>query len=293
MTGRLESRVAIITGASRGVGRAMALAFAHEGARVVVAAKSVEEKPNLPGTIHSVAREIEAIGGEALAVRCDVRDDEQIRAMVEATVARFGRVDVLINNAGALWWKDVIATPLSRFDLMIDVNVRASFACAQAVLPHMIDAGFGHIINCSPPINLSFLRGKTGYLITKYGMTMLAMGLAEEHREHNIAANALWPVTLVESFATKNFQLGTPKDWRKADILADAALEIVTTPPADLTGRALLDEDFLRERGVTDFTKYRVDPEHEPARLVSHETTDVGRVPGTSARKRGGDRADS
>ncbi len=278
--GRLEGRVIIITGASRGIGRCMALSFAREGARVVVAAKSVNPRPSLPGTIHTVAEEITRAGGEALPVRVDVRSEDDVRAMVRKTVERFGRIDALINNAGALWWQDVLDTPMKRFDLMHGVNARAAFMCTQAVLPTMIEGGGGHVIVCSPPISLESMGGKTGYLMSKYGMTLLAHGLAEEVKDRGVSVNALWPVTLVESLATINFKIGGPQVWRTPEILADAALEILRSPPAELTGRALLDEDFLRERGVTDFAKYRCDPEHEPPRVMPSQIPKVGLVPG-------------
>lgn len=277
--GKLEGKVIIITGASRGIGRCIALTCAREGAKIVVAAKTVNPRPDLPGTIHTVAEEIEAAGGEALPVRVDVRSEDDVKAMVARTVARFGRIDGLINNAGALWWQDVLETPVKRFDLMLGINARAAFLCSQAALPAMIEGGGGHIIVCSPPISLAGMGGKTGYLISKFGMTMLAHGLAEEVRDRNIAINALWPVTLIESQATINFRIGGPAQWRKADILADAALELVTTPPAELSGEALLDEDFLRTRGFTDFTRYRCDPEHEPPRLIPGGVPKVGRAP--------------
>lgn len=276
---RLDGKVAIITGASRGIGRCMALRLADEGAKIVVAAKSEQPRPNLPGSIHTVAEEIRERGGDALAVRCDVREAEQIEAMIDEAAAAFGRIDVLINNAGALWWMDVADTPISRFDLMLEVNVRASFVASKAAIPHLKKAGGGHIIVCSPPIDLSHLGGKVGYLISKYGMTMIAHGLAEELRADNIAVNALWPVTLIESQATINYRIGGPAQWRKADILADAALEIVTTPPAELTGQALLDEDLLRARGVVDFTRYRCDPQHEPPRVDASGIPRVSRPP--------------
>lgn len=274
---RLAGKVAIITGASRGIGRVMALTFARHGARVVIAAKSEAESARLPGTIYTVAREAEALGVAALPLRVDVRNDEDLHAMVAKTMQHFGRIDILVNNAGALWWQDVADTPLVRFDLMHEVNVRASFIASQAVIGPMRSSGSGgHIIVCSPPIDLTVLPGKVGYLISKYGMTMLAHGLGEELRPHNIAVNALWPVTLVQSQATMNFGIGDAKLWRKPEILADAALEVVTTPPAELTGQALLDEDLLRERGVTDFTPYRCDPEHEPPRLTASGVPKVG-----------------
>ena len=276
---RLAGKVAIITGASRGIGRVMALTFARHGARVVIAAKSEAEKARLPGTIYSVAREVEALGGQALPIRADVRNLEDIDAMVAQTTQHFGRVDILVHNAGALWWQDVADTPMSRFDLMHEVNVRAAFAAAQAVIPAMRAAGGGHIVVCSPPVELSALPHRVGYLISKYGMTMLAHGLAEELREHGVAVNALWPVTLVQSQATMNFNIGDARLWRRPEIVADAALELVTSPPAAVTGRAILDEDFLRERGWTDFVQYRCDPEYEPPRVTLAHALKVGLAP--------------
>jgi citronellol/citronellal dehydrogenase len=276
---RLVGKVAIITGASRGIGRVMALTFAREGARVVVAAKSEAEKARLPGTIYSVAREVEALGGQALPLRVDVRNVEDIDAMVARTQQQFGRVDILVHNAGALWWQDVADTPLARFDLMHEVNVRAAFAAAQAVIAPMRAVGGGHIVVCSPPVELSALAHKVGYLISKYGMTMLAHGLAEELRADNIAVNALWPVTLIQSQATMNFGIGDEKLWRRPEIVVDAALELVTTPPAALSGQAVLDEDLLRARGWTDFSKYRCDPEHEPPRVMPDSMPRVGLAP--------------
>ncbi len=277
---RLAGKVAIVTGASRGIGRVMALTFARHGARVVIAAKSEAEKARLPGTIYTVAREVEALGGQALPIRVDVRNTEDIDAMVAQTARHFGRVDILVHNAGALWWQDVADTPMARFDLMHEVNVRAAFAAAQAVIPALKAAGGGHIVVCSPPVELAALPHRVGYLISKYGMTMLAHGLAEELREHSIAVNALWPVTLVQSQATMNFAIGDAKLWRRPEIVADAALELVTTPPAELTGRAILDEDLLKERGWTDFAQYRCDPDHEPPRITHAEVPKVGLAPG-------------
>jgi citronellol/citronellal dehydrogenase len=280
---RLAGKVAIITGASRGIGRIMALTFAREGAHVVIAAKSEAEKARLPGTIYSVAREVEALGVQALPLRVDVRNAEEIAAMVAQTERQFGRIDILVHNAGALWWQDVADTPLARFDLMHEVNVRAAFIAAQAVIAPMRSAGGGHIVVCSPPIDLGALPHKVGYLISKYGMTMLAQGLAEELRADNIAVNALWPVTLVQSQATMNFAIGDEKMWRKPEIVADAALELVTSPPGQITGEAVLDEDLLRARGWTDFLKYRCDPEHEPPRVMPAAMPRVGLVPGRSS----------
>lgn len=277
---RLEDKVAVVTGASRGIGRAVALALAAEGARVVVAAKSRAPRPGLPGSIHTVAAEITERGGEALAVRLDVRDETEVQAMVAAARERFGGIDILINNAGALWWQNVLDTPMKRFDLVMNVNLRGAFACAAACLPSMLERGGGHVLMYSPPVDLDALPGKTAYLVSKFGMTMVALGMSAELRDRGVAVNTLWPVTAIESQATINYRLGDATVWRKPDILADATLEIVTTPPAKLTGRALLDEDFLRERGWTDFTRYRCDPDHEPPRMLARELPPRGLAPG-------------
>jgi citronellol/citronellal dehydrogenase len=251
----LTGRTAIVTGASRGIGRAFALRLAREGAAVVVAAKSEAGTDRLPGSIYSVVAEIEAQGGRALAVRTDVRSDEAIAAMVARTAAAFGGVDILVNNAGAMWWEPVLATPAKRYDLMWEINVRASFLCAQHALPHMMRGGWGHIVNCSPPITTEPSPGYVAYMTTKMGMTRVAIGIAAEYRAHNIAANALWPATVIESQVTANLpaeRIGTRDQWRTPEILCDALLEIVGNEPMACTGRQLIDEAFLRERGWSD-----------------------------------------
>jgi citronellol/citronellal dehydrogenase len=263
----LSGRVAIVTGASRGIGRACALALAREGVRVAVAAKSVAERPDLPGTIHSVAREVEEEGGEALPVACDVRDRAQIRSMVDRTVERFGRLDVLVCNAGALWWQPVTETPEKRYDLVMQVNLGHAFFACQAAIPHLRASGGGHVVMMSPPLDPAWLPGHVAYGISKMGMTMIALGLAEELAPDRIAANALWPVTIIESQASRNWALGDPSMWRKADILADCVVAIAKHDPRDLTGQALLDEPFLRSLGVTDFERYNVVPGSSPLRL--------------------------
>jgi citronellol/citronellal dehydrogenase len=248
-------KVAFITGASRGIGKACALRLAREGWDIVVAAKSVEENPRIPGTIHSAAREISELGTQVLPVQCNVRDEESVKAAVQATLDRFGGVDAVINNAGALWWRTMEETPLNRFDLVMDVNARGAYAVTLAFLPAMKTRQAGHVIMMSPPVDLSVTPGHIAYSISKFGMTMIALGLAEEMRPHGICGTALWPRTVVESFVTINFGLGEPRFWRKADILADAVLEILNHPDRS-NGRALIDEDFLREVGYTDFDRY-------------------------------------
>jgi citronellol/citronellal dehydrogenase len=247
----LDGRVAIVTGSSRGIGRVMALRLAAEGAAVVVTGKSEHPTDRLPGSIHTVADEIIAAGGRAIGVRLDVRHEDEVAAMVRRTVDELGSIDILVNNAGALWWKPVLETPLKRYDLMWEVNVRGAFICAQQALPHMIRNGFGHIVMCSPPIGMEPNPGYVAYMTTKMGMTRLAIGIAAEHESDNVACNSLWPVTLIESLATINYAVGDRSMWRSPDILSDALLEVVTTAPRRLTGRQLLDEPFLRERGWT------------------------------------------
>lgn len=263
----LKDRVAIITGASRGIGRALALGLAKQGCHVVIAAKSIESTERLPGSIHTVAQEVEALGVSALPVQVDVRDENQIETMVARTSERFGRIDILINNAGALWWQPVLDTPAKRFDLVMDVNVRAAFFAARAVLPRMIERKCGHIINMSPPIDPEIIRGKVAYFISKFGMTLLTHGLAEEVRESHIAVNSLWPVTIIESQASITWGLGKRETWRKPDILVDCVLRLVQKDPGEITGQALLDEDFLRQQGVTDFSSYACVPGTNPPRL--------------------------
>jgi citronellol/citronellal dehydrogenase len=267
----LAGRVAVVTGASRGIGRAIALGLARQGCGVVLAAKSVHPTEKLPGSIHTVAAEVEAAGGRALPVQTDVRNLDQLNAMVARAVEHFGRVDVLVNNAGALWWRPLVETTPKRFDLVMEVNARAAFFACQAVIPHMARLGRGHIINLSPPIDTSVVAGRIAYFISKFGMTLLTHGLAEELRPLNIAVNSLWPVTIIESQASINWGLGTREQWRRPDILVDCVLRLVHKEPAALTGQALLDEDFLRAEGVTDFDPYACVPGTHPPRIAWYE----------------------
>src|SRR5262245_566554 len=263
----LAGRVAVITGASRGIGRAIALGLARNGCHVVIAAKSTESTEKLPGSIHTVAKEVEALGAQALPVQMDVRFPEQIDAMVDEAHKRFGRIDILINNAGALWWQPVAETPPKRFDLVMGVNARAAFCCCKAVPPAMQERRWGHIINMSPPIDLRFVPGRVAYCISKFGMTLLTHGLAEEVRPWNIAVNSLWPVTIIESQASINWKMGDPKMWRKPDVLVDCVVRLGQKEPKEVTGQALLDEDVLRKEGVTDFSGYACVPGTEPPRV--------------------------
>jgi citronellol/citronellal dehydrogenase len=248
----LEQRVAIVTGSSRGIGRAMALRLASEGASVVITGKSETGTDKLPGSIHTVVAEIEAAGGAALAVRVDVRHEDEVKAMVDATIEHFGRLDILVNNAGALWWQPVLDTPPKRYDLMWEINVRAAYLCSYYALPHMVERHWGHIIMCSPPISTTPSPGHVAYMTTKMGMTRMAIGIAAELASDGVACNSLWPVTIIESLASINWDLGDRSQWRSPEILCDAMMEIVGTAPPTLTGQQILDEPFLRERGWTD-----------------------------------------
>ena len=262
-----NEKVAVVTGASRGIGRELALGLAREGYRVAIAAKSTESTAKLPGSIHTVAEEVEQLGGQALPIAIDLRDEAAIERMAAQVVERFGRIDVLINNAGALWWQSLLNTPAKRFDLVMSVNARAAFLCCRAVLPHMIERKSGHIVNMSPPLDLAMVPGRIAYSISKLGMTLLTHGLAEEVRPHNIAVNSLWPTTIIESQASINHCLGTRAMWRQPAILVDCVLRLLRKEPAEITGQALLDEDFLRAEGVTDFSGYACVPGTNPPRL--------------------------
>lgn len=275
---KFANRVAFITGASRGVGKNIALALAKEGCDIVAAAKTAEADARLPGTIHETAAEVEKLGRRALAVQLDVRDDAQVERGIQQALDKMGRVDFLINNAGALHWRSMTETPMKRFDLVMGVNARGSFACTYHVLPAMVKQGYGHILMMSPPVVVEGAVGKIGYAISKFGMTLIAHGLAGEVADKNVACNALWPATMIESYATINWNLGTPAQWRKADILADATLAIFAKEPRSFTGHALIDEDFLRAEGESDFTKYRCDPAHEPPKIGFDFKVQAGRL---------------
>jgi citronellol/citronellal dehydrogenase len=260
----LKNKTIIITGASRGIGRAIALRCAKEGANLVLAAKSVEEG-KLPGTIFSVAKEVEALGAQALPIKVDVRNPEEIENMVKEAHAKFGEINALINNAGAIQLTPLSETPPKRMDLMLDINVRAVLLCSHYCMPYLKEAGGGHIINLSPPISLDkkWIAEKTPYTISKYGMSLATLGLSEELKEAKIAVNSLWPRTMIATAAV-NMLMGAEglKHSRTPEIMADAAFEILNSDET-LSGNLLIDETFLKEKGYTDFKKYQNDPEAE------------------------------
>jgi len=274
----MRGKVAIISGGSRGIGRECCLALARAGCNVAVAAKSTTDTPNLPGTIFTVAEECieagKAYGVEAIGVKCNLRNVEDCDALVETVVAKWGRVDVLVNNASALWWQDIVDTPMNKFDLITSINSRGTFALTKACLPHMKKNSFGRVINMSPPIRLALphFAGHTAYNISKYSMTMVALGVAAEYVGQGITGNSVWPATVVESYASINFKLGAERDWRKATILADCVMSIVSEPD-DFTGNMLIDDTYLRSKGFSDedLVIYRCDPDHEPPRLLDQK----------------------
>ncbi|CAD7946920.1 unnamed protein product [Amoebophrya sp. A120] len=272
----LEGKVAIISGSTRGIGRECALALAREGCRIVVAGKSLKSTPELPGSIYSVADEVRACGSEAISVQLDVLSEESIIKCVEAAVEKWGRVDICVNNASALWWQTINDTPSKKYDLITRLNTRGSFLLTKHCLPHMRKNKFGRVICMSPPIELEkeAYKGLCAYNISKMGMTMVALGAAAaEGVDDNILANSLWPATVIESQASINFDLGDKKLWRKATILADATVSLCCDQ--ETTGQMLIDDEYLTEvRGLTkdDLKTYRYDPNTDPPRLLAEKT---------------------
>ena len=253
----LRGRVALVTGASRGIGKALAVRLAREGADVVVAAKSEQSSERLPGSIHETADEIRALGRRAIAVPTDVRDEEAIRSMIERAIDELGRLDILVNNAGAIWLQPVLNTPAKRFDLVMGVNVRAAYLACYYALPHMVKQQWGHILNMCPRLSIKPSPGKVAYMISKLGMAYVALGVAAEHAADNIAGNTLWPRTIIESQASINWNMAGRDQWRTPEIVCDASLAIFAQEPRTSTGRQWIDEDALTElAGVTNFDRY-------------------------------------
>jgi citronellol/citronellal dehydrogenase len=258
----LAGKVLFITGASRGIGKAIALRAARDGARIVIAAKTAEPHPKLPGTIYTAAQEIEAAGGKALPLMVDIRSEEQIAQAVAKTVETFGGIDICVNNASAISLTGTLETPLKRFDLMHSINTRGTFATSQACLPHLKKAKNPHILNLSPPLNMApkWFQGHVAYTMAKYGMSMCVLGMAAEFKDEGIAVNALWPRTTIATAAIE--MLGGEdmmRQSRKPEIIADAAHAILTSDSRTCTGNFFLDEDLLRSRGVTDFEQYAME----------------------------------
>ncbi|MFP5379378.1 MAG: SDR family oxidoreductase [Vicinamibacteria bacterium] len=257
----LTHKTLFITGASRGIGKAIALRAAADGANIVIAAKTKVPHPKLPGTIYTAAEEVERAGGQALAVPCDVREEDEVAAAVEAAVARFGGIDILVNNASAINLTGTLETPMKRFDLMHQVNTRGTFLCSQKALPHLKRAANPHILNLAPPLDTTltarWFAPHLGYTMAKFGMSLCVLGMAEEFRADGVAVNALWPKTAIDTDAI-SFIAGPEgrRRTRSVAIMADAAHWILTRPSREVTGRFFLDEEAVRAAGVTDLGRY-------------------------------------
>jgi citronellol/citronellal dehydrogenase len=258
----LKGKTLFITGGSRGIGLAIALRAAADGANLVIAAKTVEPHPKLPGTIHTAAREIEAAGGRCLPLQCDIRDEAQLARAVAAAAERFGGIDILVNNASAISLSGTMETPLKRFDLMFGINVRGTYASSQACVPHLRKASNPHLLTLSPPLNMNprWFKNHVAYTMAKYGMSMCVLGMAEEFRSAGIAVNALWPKTIIATAALQMLPGIDPARGRKPEIMADAAHWILTQPARACSGNFFIDEEVLRKAGVTDLRRYAVDP---------------------------------
>lgn len=262
MSSTLKSKTLFITGASRGIGLAIGLRAARDGANVVIAAKSEVANPKLPGTIHSAAAEIEAAGGQALAVRCDIREEDQVQQAMEAAAKRFGGIDILVNNASAIWLRGTADTPMKRFDLMFDVNVRGTFLCSQQALPYLRQAANPHILTLAPPpkLNPDWFAPHTAYTIAKYGMSLCALGMAREFAGEGIAVNTLWPRTVIATAAINMIPGVELERCRRPEIMADAAHAILLRPSKECTGQFLMDDEVLASVGITDLSAYSVQP---------------------------------
>lgn len=260
-----KNKTVVVTGASRGIGKAIALKLAKEGANIVIASKSIEENPRLGGTIFSAAKEIEAAGGKALPMQCDIRFEEQVKNVVDKAVEVFGGIDILINNASAISLTSTEQTEAKPFDLMHTINVRGTFFVTKACIPFLKESTNPHILTLSPPLNLEpkWFANHLAYTISKYNMSMMTIGWAEEYKKHKIAANSLWPRTTIATAAVKNLLGGETlmKMSRKPEILADAAYYILNRPSTECTGNLFIDEQVLAREGITDLEKYAVVPE--------------------------------
>ena len=260
----LQGKTVFISGASRGIGKAIALPLAKDGANIIVAAKSTVENVKLGGTIYSAASEIEAAGGQAVAVQCDIRNEEQIQSAIDKGVEKFGGIDILINNASAIALTSTEQTEAKKFDLMHDINVRGTFFVTKACIPHLKQSSNPHILTLSPPINLNpkWLSNHIAYTLAKYNMSMMALGWAGELKQYKIASNALWPRTTIDTAAVRNLLGGEvlAKMSRTPEILADAAYIIFNKPSTECTGNCFIDEDVFAAEGIKDLEKYSVVP---------------------------------
>ena len=266
-TSTLAGKTLFISGASRGIGLAIALRAARDGANVIVAAKTSEPHPKLPGTIYTAAEEITKAGGKAFPVICDVREEESVKAAVKAGAEHFNGIDILVNNASAIFLAGTMQTPMKRYDLMHQINLRGTFLCSQVCLPYLLEAKNPHVLNLSPPLSLDpkWFGPHVAYTMAKWGMSMCALGMAEEFRDQGVAFNALWPRTLIATAAVSNLLGGEEgiRTSRKPEIMGDAAHWIFTQPARETTGNFFIDDEVLKRAGVTDLSHYAVDPTAE------------------------------
>ncbi len=256
----LQGKTIFMSGGSRGIGLAIALRAAQDGANVAIVAKTAEPHPKLPGTIYTAAEEIEKAGGKALPLICDIRDEERVLDCVDETVEKFGGIDICVNNASAISLTGTEGTSMKRYDLMNQVNARGTFLLSKMCLPHLRKSDNAHILNLAPPLDMSvkWFKNHTAYTMAKYGMSMCTLGMAEEFKKDGIAVNSLWPLTAIDTAAVRNVLGGDAmaKMSRTPEILADAAHVVLTKPSKEFTGQFVIDEEILREAGVTDFSKY-------------------------------------
>jgi citronellol/citronellal dehydrogenase len=263
--GGLAGKTLFISGGSRGIGLAIALRAARDGARVAIAAKTSDPNPKLPGTIHSAAEEIRAAGGQALPILCDIRFEDQVNAAIAATVAAFGGIDIVVNNASAISLIGTLATDMKRFDLMQAINTRGTFMVSRAAVPHLKQAANPHILTLSPPLDMNpkWFAPHVAYSIAKYGMSLCTLGMAAEFADAGIAVNALWPLTAIDTAAVRNLLGGASvaQSSRKPEIMADAAHAILCRPARSCTGQFFIDEEVLLAEGVTDLAQYAHDPD--------------------------------
>ncbi|MFX1329330.1 MAG: SDR family oxidoreductase [Promethearchaeota archaeon] len=264
----LKGKTIFITGASRGIGKAIALKAAKDGANIAVVAKTKEPHPKLPGTVYTSVEDIKSVGGNALPCITDIRFEDQVQTAVDATIEKFGGIDILINNASAINLSPTLSISMKRYDLMFSVNARGTFLCSKLCIPHLKKAENPHILNLSPPLNMDpkWFKNNLAYTMAKYGMSMCVLGMAEEFKDEGIAVNALWPRTSIATSAVKNLLGGESsiRHSRKPEIVADAAYLILTKPSRECTGNFFIDEDILIEHGITDLHKYAVDPSVKP-----------------------------
>jgi len=269
MASSLQGKTLFITGASRGIGKAIGLRAARDGANIVVAAKTAEPHPKLDGTVYTAVKELEAAGGRAIACLTDIRYEEQVQAAVDKAVETFGGIDILVNNASAISLTGTLETPMKRYDLMHSINTRGTYLVSKTCLPHLLKASNPHILNISPPLNMEarWFANHVAYTMAKFGMSMCVLGMAEEFRSRGVGINALWPRTVIATAAVQNLLGGDEvvRHSRKPDITADAAHAILTRNSRETTGNFFVDEDLLRTTGVTDFSAYSVVPDAELA----------------------------